>query len=155
MAADVRQICVLRSVAIACALTVPLAAQTMDDIFARMDKTAGQFKSVASDIKRDVHVAVINEDTIETGTIKVKRDKPQQTRMLIEFTKPDPKTVWFDGSSASVYYPKIKTVQVYDVGSKRGLVDQFLLLGFGATSAEFEPTKAPAPISVRYFKKPS
>ena len=110
----------------------------MDDIFARMDKTAGQFKSVASDIKRDVHVAVINEDTIETGTIKVKRDKPQQTRMLIEFTKPDPKTVWFDGSSASVYYPKIKTVQVYDVGSKRGLVDQFLLLGFGATSAELK-----------------
>ena len=129
---------VLRFLTIACALAIPLAAQTQDEVFARMDKSAGQFKSVMADIKRAVHVAVINDDTVETGTIKVKRDKPHETRMTIEFTKPDPKTVWFDGAKGSVYYPKIKTVQEYDIGAKRSLVDQFLLLGFGASSAELK-----------------
>jgi outer membrane lipoprotein-sorting protein len=138
MARVVHPICMVRCAILACALAVPLAAQTLDDVFAKMDKTAAQFKSVTADIKRDVHVAVINDDTIETGTIKVKRDKPHETRMLIEFTKPDPKTVWFDGTTGSVYYPKIKTVQVYDIGTKRNLVDQFLLLGFGASGAELK-----------------
>ena len=41
-----------------------------------------------------------------------------------------------DGATVSVYTPKIKTVQVFDV--RKGLVDQFLLLGFGASSAELK-----------------
>ena len=44
----------------------------------------------------------------------------------------------FDSATVSIYYPKIKTVQVYQVGDKRALVDQFLLLGFGATSMELK-----------------
>jgi outer membrane lipoprotein-sorting protein len=140
MAVRLHRISVPRTLLIVCALSLPLAAQTLEDTYARLDKTAGQFKAVTADIKRDVHTAVINDDIIETGTIKVKRDKPHEVRMLIEFTKPDPKTIWFSGSEGSVYYPKIKTVQVYDVGAKRGLVDQFLLLGFGASSAELKDT---------------
>jgi outer membrane lipoprotein-sorting protein len=73
---------------------------------------------------------------MDMGTIKARRDKSHDTRMLIEFTGADPKSVSLDGASVSVYLPKSKTVQVYDVGARRGLVDQFLLLGFGASSAE-------------------
>lgn len=124
----------------ALAVTLPLAAQTpaLDDAFARMDKTAQQFKGVAADMKRDVYTAVINDHAMDTGTIKVKREKSRDTRMLIELTSPDAKTVALDGSSVSVYLPKSKVVQVYDVGAKRGLVDEFLLLGFGAESAELK-----------------
>jgi outer membrane lipoprotein-sorting protein len=118
--------------------TLPLAAQTpsLENAFARMDKTAVQFKTVVADMKRDVHTAVINDDAIDTGTIKVKREKSRDTRMLIELTSPDAKTVSLDGPSVSVYLPKSKVVQVYDVGARRSLVDEFLLLGFGASSAE-------------------
>ncbi len=58
--------------------------------------------------------------------------------MLIDFTSPDAKTVSIDGPNVSVYLPKSRTVDVYDIGSKRNLVDQFLLLGFGATSADLK-----------------
>jgi outer membrane lipoprotein-sorting protein len=121
-------------------VAAPLAAQSLEDVFARMDKTAQQFRSVAADLRRTVHTAVINDDSIETGTIKVKREKSKGTRMLIDFTEPDPKTVAFDGEAVSIYLPKSKIVQVYDVGAKRSLIDQFLLLGFGATSAELKNT---------------
>jgi outer membrane lipoprotein-sorting protein len=121
-----------------CFLALPVSAQSLDETLARMDKAASQFKTIEANIKRDIHTAVINDDSIETGIIKVKRDKPHETRMMIDFTKPDPKTVWFDGTKGSVYYPKIKTVQEYDIGAKRNVVDQFMLLGFGATSAELK-----------------
>jgi outer membrane lipoprotein-sorting protein len=120
------------------ALAAPLAAQTPGDTFARMDKTALQLKSVVAGIKRDVHTAVINDDEIDNGTIKLKREKSHDTRMLIDFTGQDAKTVSLGNSTVSVYYPKIKTVQVYDVGAKKQAVEQFLLLGFGASSDELK-----------------
>jgi outer membrane lipoprotein-sorting protein len=120
------------------AVSVPLSAQTLADTFARMDKTALQLKSVIAGIKRDVHTAVINDDEIDNGTIELKREKSHDTRMLIDFTGPDAKTVSLGESTVSVYYPKIKTVQVYDVGAKKQMVEQFLLLGFGASSNELK-----------------
>src|ERR1019366_10326640 len=115
-----------------------LGAQTLNDVYLRLDKAAPGFKSMTADIQRVVHTAVINDDARETGTIKLKRQKVHDTRMLIEFTAPDPKSVALADDNVSVYYPKIKTVQIYNVGEKRNLIDQFLLLGFGATSAELE-----------------
>ncbi len=122
---------------LALALAVlPMAARGagLDDAFAAMDKTAQQFKSVTADIKRDVYTAVIDDHEKDTGVVKAKREKSRDTRMLIEFTSPVQKFLAVDGTEASVYTPTTKTVQVYDV--KQGLVDQFLLLGFGASSAE-------------------
>ena len=121
-------------------LALPLTAQSLNEVFARMDRTAPQFKAVTGDLKRDVHTAVVNDDAIDSGTIRLKRDNPHQVKMLIDFTAPDPKTVSFDGANVSIYYPKIKTVQVYDVGQHRDLIDQFLLLGFGATGSELRST---------------
>ncbi len=120
------------------ALSIPLAAQSLSVVMARIDKTAPQFKSMTAYIKRTVHTAIVNDETTESGTIKFKREKAGDTRALIAFTGPDAKSVAFDGASVSLYYPKIKTVQIYNVGDKRGLIDQFLLLGFGATSAELQ-----------------
>jgi outer membrane lipoprotein-sorting protein len=127
-----------RFVITAFAIAAPLSAQTLGDTFARMDKTAVQLKSVVAGIKRDVHTAVINDDEIDNGTIELKREKSHDTRMLIDFTGPDAKTVSLGEATVSVYYPKIKTVQVYDVGAKKQMVEQFLLLGFGASSAELK-----------------
>lgn len=128
-------------IAVVLAVVLPGAvarAQTLDATFARLDKTAQQFRAFSADIHRDVHTAIVNDDAKDGGTIRVKRDKAGATKMLIDFTGTDAKTVAFDGANASVYYPKIKTVQIYDVGAKRSLIDQFLLLGFGAASGELK-----------------
>jgi outer membrane lipoprotein-sorting protein len=114
----------------------PAAAQSLDAVYARLDKSAQQFHSFSADIRRNVHTAIVNDDSRENGTIKVRRDKSGLTHMLIDFTGADSKTVLFDSTTVSIYYPKIKTVQVYNVGDKRGLIDQFLLLGFGVAAAE-------------------
>jgi outer membrane lipoprotein-sorting protein len=129
--------CAVRSLALIPAFGALLLAQSLETAFAKLDKAAPQFKSFSADLKSMTHTAVVNDDSAETGSIKVRRDK-NETRMLIDFTGADAKTVAFDGTSVSVYYPKIQTVQVYAVGDKRSLIDQFLLLGFGATSADLQ-----------------
>jgi outer membrane lipoprotein-sorting protein len=129
---------VFRLAPLACLLALPLAAQTLDDAFARMDKTAQQFKGVEADIKRIDHTAIVNEDATDAGIIRVQREKQHDLRMLIDFKGPDAKMVSLEGSSASVFYPKINTAQVYNIGTKKDLVEQFLLLGFGASSAEMK-----------------
>jgi outer membrane lipoprotein-sorting protein len=138
IARPIHQIDLYRFLITAFAIAAPLSAQTLGDTFARMDKTAVQLKSVIAGIKRDVHTAVINDDEIDGGTIELKREKSHDTRMLIDFAGPNAKTVSLGESTVSVYYPKIKTVQVYDVGAKKQMVEQFLLLGFGASSAELK-----------------
>ena len=102
-----------------------------------MDKTAREFKAVEADLHRDVYTAAIDEHERDMGTIRVKREK-DNVLMLINFTGPDAKSVSLDGKELSVYYPKIKTVQKYDISNHRNEVEQFLLLGFGATSAELQ-----------------
>ncbi len=137
-AGTIHPILVLRLAPLVCLLTLPLAAQTLEDAFAKMDKTAQQFKGVEADIKRVDHTAIVNEDATDSGIIRVQREKQHELRMLIDFKAPDAKMVSLEGSSASVFYPKINTAQVYNIGAKKDLVEQFLLLGFGATSEEIK-----------------
>lgn len=118
-------------------LALPLSAQSLPDVFGRIDKAGQSFKGLSATIKRDLHTAVINDDTIQDGTIKLKHSK-HETKMLIDLTGVDAETVSLDGTNVSIFYPRIKEIQVYDVGKNRSLIDQFLLLGFGATSAELK-----------------
>lgn len=115
-----------------------LWADPLSDVFARMDKTAQSFKGMTADISQTAHTAIVNDDSTEKGTIRLKRNKPGDTKILVDFTSPDAKTVSVDGGQVRIYYPKAKLVQIYDIGSKRAALDQAMLLGFGATSAELK-----------------
>jgi len=58
--------------------------------------------------------------------------------MLAEFSSPEERAVAFDGRKVQIYYPRIQTVQEYDLGKQSSLIDQFLLLGFGSNSSELK-----------------
>jgi outer membrane lipoprotein-sorting protein len=128
----------LRRLALFTAVAVPLLADPLSDVFARIDKAAAGFKSVTADVVQTVHTAVINDDNVATGRIKLKRVKPGDTRVLLEFTDPVPKIIALEGDQARYYLPKEKVVQVYDLRSRRNVVEQGLLLGFGSTSADIK-----------------
>lgn len=115
-----------------------LAADSLSDVFARMDRESQAFKTMTADLTDLVHTAIVNDDATEYGSIKLKRDKPGDTRILLEFTRPDAKAVSVEGTQLKVYLPKANVVQVYDASSKRGALDKALLLGFGATSGDLK-----------------
>jgi outer membrane lipoprotein-sorting protein len=113
-------------------------ARTLDQVLSAMDEAAGAFRDMSASLKRVDHTAIINDDSVETGTVLMQRSGPRQARLRIDFTDPDPRTVTFSGRRAEVYYPKIRTVHIYDLGQYRELVDQFLLLGFGTSGRELQ-----------------
>jgi outer membrane lipoprotein-sorting protein len=113
-----------------------LQAQPLEQTLAMMDRSSASFRSLTSKIRRLSHTAVINENNIDSGTMYLNRARPRDLRMLVDLTDPDPKSVAFQGHKLEVYYPKIKTVQEFDVGKNRSLLEQFLLLGFGSSGKE-------------------
>jgi outer membrane lipoprotein-sorting protein len=115
-----------------------LAADPLSDVFARMDREARAFKGMTADLTDLVHTAIVNDDATEYGSIRLKRAKPGDTRIRLEFTRPDAKGVSVEGTQVKVYLPNANVVQVYDASSKRGALDKALLLGFGATSGDLE-----------------
>lgn len=105
---------------------------------AKLDTAAAQFRSMTADLKQTSFTAVLNESTTASGSIKLQRSKPKDLRMLVEFITPDPKTVFYENRKLQIFYPKIQTIQEYDLGKQASLVDQFLLLGFGSSSNDLK-----------------
>lgn len=109
---------------------------SLDRVTASMDRASAAFRDMSAKLTRVDHTAVINYTSQESGTVLMLRVSPRDVRLRMEFTEPDPRIVVFEKATAQIYNPRIQTVQVYDLGKQRSLVDQFLLLGFGTSSSE-------------------
>jgi outer membrane lipoprotein-sorting protein len=121
-------------------LARPKPASDQDAVMERVDRAGAAFRGMSAKVRRLSHTAVINEDTIDSGMIVLKRARPRDVRMLIQLTDPDPRTVAFQGHKLEIYYPKAATVQEIDMGTgkDRELLEQFLLLGFGTSRADLQ-----------------
>jgi len=113
-------------------------AADLDALLDRIDRAGAGLRTMTAHVSRISHTAVINEDNVDSGTILLKRQRPRDLRMLINITEPDAKTVAFQGSKLEIYYPKIQTVQEFDVGKSRALLEEFFLVGFGTSRAELQ-----------------
>jgi outer membrane lipoprotein-sorting protein len=126
---------ILPAVAAFCAPS--LFAQSLNDVLTTMDGGARKFKSMAADVQDDDYTAIVNDHSRQSGTIRVKKSG-DTTLLWIEFTGPAAKTISLDANTVKILNPKAGVEQVYDIGGKRSLIDQYLLLGFGATSEELK-----------------
>jgi len=109
--------------------------EALSDVLARMDRSAQSFRSLSGRMHRVQFTAVLGESTAMEGAIRLKRAKDGTTG-VVEFEPPDPRTVFIKGKSVQIFYPKAKTVEIYDASKYAANMDQFLLLGFGTTSTE-------------------
>jgi outer membrane lipoprotein-sorting protein len=124
-----------------CAFGAALSAVASDqlrELMQRVDASAAGFHSMTAKMRKITYTAVIKDTSEEHGTMAMKATKPKDMQVLVEFTDPDKKSWSFFNHTAEFYYPKIQTVQVYDLGKHAQLVDQFLLLGFGTHSKDLE-----------------
>ncbi len=112
-------------------------AQTVSDILARMDQAAPQFHAIAANVRMLTYTAVLDDKTVEDGTLKMQRLKPGDVRAVIDFTgQSDARQIAFLGKIVRIYYPKLQEYQEYDLGRNSNMLNQFLLLGFGSSGRE-------------------
>jgi outer membrane lipoprotein-sorting protein len=117
-----------------------LRAESLENILARMDQSARNFRTFSAKMKRTEYTKVLPNDKDETdGVRRVKRTNGQTIDMVELFGK-NPETIRLAGKTFEVYYPDAKRAEVYDAGKfgKMGkqVVNQLLLLGIGVSGAD-------------------
>lgn len=116
-------------------LLPPMGAAGANDILGKMDAAAPSFSGLKADVTSTAYTKVIDDKTEESGSMLLRKSKPKEIQVLINFRTPDERSIGFKGRKAEIFFPKIKTVQEYDLG-KTGLIEQFLLLGFGTSGKD-------------------
>jgi outer membrane lipoprotein-sorting protein len=102
-----------------------------------MDLEARDFHQITAKLKKIEFTAVVDDTATETGQMWLRRTGKTVT-MRVEIAKPQPKSIGVESSSAEIYYPRMNTVQIYDLGKAGALVDQFLALGFGSSGKNLQ-----------------
>lgn len=107
---------------------------SLDNVLKQLDTQAAGFRSLTADLDRTKVTVVVNDKSTESGQISVRSDD----KMRIEVTQPDARTILRNGNEFYIYNPKIHRVEEYDLGNKKSVVDQFLLLGFGTSGSSLK-----------------
>lgn len=125
-----------------CLLAIMLSApraranDVLQDVAQRMDRAAGEFRAMTAQVTYVTHTDVLNENTTETATVVMKKVQSGEVQGRVDFTSPDVKTVTFEKRRVQVFYPKIKTLQIYDLDKQGEQIDKFLMIGFGTSGTE-------------------
>lgn len=118
----------------AIASTSAQSGWTVENVLKQLDARATDFQSLTAGLERTKVTVVVNDKSTESGQIWVRRDD----KMRIEVTQPDARTILRDGDFFYLYNPKIHRVEEYNLGKKKSVVDQFLLLGFGTSGSSLK-----------------
>jgi hypothetical protein len=123
-------------VALASPAAPPDTKTDLPALLSRMDKAAAEFKAMTAQVTYVTHTDVLNEDNTEAGTAIMQKVQPGEVAGMVDFVTPDPHSVTFEKRHVQRYFPKIKTLEVFDLEKNGEQLDKFLMIGFGTTGAE-------------------
>ncbi len=109
---------------------------TLAEILGRMSEAGKHLKTISAELAYTKVTVLINDRSTERGTLLFRNGRNPEIR--IDFGQPDSKTVLFRKNKGEIYLPRINQIQVYDLSHHQGLVQQFLLLGFGSDTDELK-----------------
>jgi outer membrane lipoprotein-sorting protein len=117
---------------------IPLAqAADAGSVLAKMDAASPNFKGMTADLTRVSYTEVLDDKTTEYGTMSLRREG-RDIQVLIDINKPNPQTIAFAGRKVEKFFPKMNVVQEYDIGKYKGMLDQFLMIGFGTSGSDLK-----------------
>ncbi len=145
---DVRKFFALLCLGLMFSLTGQASAQApapasadLQKVLSQLNTAASKFESAQADFSWDQYLAVVEESSIQTGTIYFERKK-SVTLMAAQIKKENgkdaPKTVVYDGAQLDFYQPAIKQITSMRSGSNHGQFESFLTLGFGGSGTDLE-----------------
>jgi outer membrane lipoprotein-sorting protein len=108
----------------------------LSEVLSQMNEAAKRLKTVSANLEYTKVTVLVNDKSTESGQILYHKGKSPEIR--IDIQKPDRKVILFKKNKAEIYLPKINQIQEYDLEQKSGLVQQFLLLGFGQETGELK-----------------
>lgn len=117
-------------------LVSSLSADSLSAILDRMNQDAPKFHGLQADLVMDTYEKILDAHTKENGSLKMQRSPKGDVKAIIEFTGNSARTLAFGGKNVRIYYPATNQYQDVALGSNAGVVNQYLLLGFGASGTQ-------------------
>lgn len=107
-------------------------------MLARFDDAASRFQGMTARVTYLTHIAVIDDNSEDSGNLTIKKLRANEVQGRIDFTHPPEnyRNILFEQRTLKVYTPKGKTLTVYDLGEKGEQVERFIILGFGTSGAD-------------------
>lgn len=118
----------------------------LNQIFSHMNESSKRLKTLSADLEYTKVTVLVNDFSTESGQMYFRNAKSPD--ILIDFKKPAPKVILFRKDKAEIYQPKINQIQEFDLSKHSGMIQQFLLLGFGTNSKELQKV-----YQVKYLKE--
>ena len=109
---------------------------SLDAVLENMGRVGASFRSMQADIERTKVTVIVDDKSIDSGTVYYSR-RGDQSRIRLDIDEPRPQSLLIENGKALMYFPAIKQAQQYSLGDnqdKAGL----LLIGFGPTSGDIE-----------------
>ena len=116
---------------------IPGDVPRMETVLSGMDEAAAHFSSVTADLEYTKVTVLVNDRSTEKGKVYFEKSK-KKLRVMLAFTEPSEKYVLFSNGKVSIYRPKIAEVEQYSLADSEGLLEQFLLLGFGTSGSDLQ-----------------
>ena len=82
---------------------------------------------------------IVDDHSTESGKIYFEKSKGK-LRVMLAFQQPAEKYVLFADGKVAIYRPKIAVIEEYSPANNQGLLEQFLLLGFGTAGSDLQKT---------------
>jgi len=111
------------------------AQAELSRVIAQMDRTATSFHTAQAQFVWTQYISVVDEKDVQEGTVYFRR-VGQQVEMAADITDPTPKQVLFSDGKVQLYQPKTGQYNQYDTGKYQGVVESFLVLGFGGSGQD-------------------
>jgi outer membrane lipoprotein-sorting protein len=108
-------------------------AATLEDVLARMDVAAKQFKSYSAMAKVIDYTKLFDDRYEQNGSFRLRRLKDGVSGIMDLSAGRDPKVFHFNGPVLEIYLPKAGETQVLKVGQYTSMVNRMLLVGFSVT----------------------
>jgi outer membrane lipoprotein-sorting protein len=116
----------------------PVFPQTVDQLRARLDKAALTFTGAKAAMHRTTHVASINQDIVDEGSILVRKAGPGKLEFRLDVFGENASSMAVRGQTGEIYKPGLNQIEVWNLGKFGNLPQKLMALGFGMTGQDLE-----------------
>lgn len=118
-----------------CIASTLLAAPRLETVLENMDLAAAKWQGMRAQVQWTRYRSFVDDETVESGRIAVRRVKSGNVEMLVEITDPSNYFLLVRGAKIEQYKPKIKLVEEFDAGKRKDQLENALMIGFGASGS--------------------
>lgn len=113
----------------------------VEHVLFELDRTAANFQTLQAKIKNTKYTKVVDDTSIEFGRLWFRHDR-HGNKIKIEFDKPSRREILIADGKVSLYYPNIKKLDEYALGSDslQSKAELGLLAGVGSSGETLRKT---------------